>query len=220
MMKAVRCWADADAEVWRIDVSQALPDRSMQQLSEDEVARAARFVHERDSRRFLGSRYALRCILAEVTGLRVEDVAFGRGPHGKPFMMGHAGWRFSLSRRMDVALVGISAGCEIGVDIEPVDNVQDLEVMAEQVCSANERVQWGRCPATDRAAAFATCWTRKEASLKAVGVGLSVDPVAVDVGLASAPALVYVPVPTGSVQVRVGSFAVDLGWIGAIAAVA
>ena len=107
-MKAVRCWSDADAEVWCIDVSQPLAAGEMQQLSEDELARAARFVQERDSRRYLGSRHALRCMLAGVTGLRVEDIAIGRGPHGKPFMVGHAGWRFSLSRRIDVVALSHS----------------------------------------------------------------------------------------------------------------
>lgn len=217
-MKAVRCWSDADAEVWCIDVSQPLAAGEMQQLSEDELARAARFVQERDSRRYLGSRHALRCMLAGVTGLRVEDIAFGRGPHGKPFMVGHAGWRFSLSRRIDVALVGISAGREIGVDVEPVGNLQGLEATAELVCSANERGQWARCPAPDRAAAFATCWTRKEASLKAAGIGLSVDPATIDVGLGCAPVLVQMLAPMGEVVVRVESFAVDVGYVGSIAA--
>ena len=219
-MKAVRCWSDADAEVWCIDVSQPLAAGEMQQLSEDELARAARFVQERDSRRYLGSRHALRCMLAGVTGLRVEDIAIGRGPHGKPFMVGHAGWRFSLSRRIDVALVGISVGREIGVDVEPVGNVQDMEAMVQQVCSANERDLWTRRPEPGRPTAFATCWTRKEACLKAVGMGLSVEPSAIDVGLDRAVRHVKVPALMGEVLVRVESFAVDAGLIGSIAAVA
>ena len=219
-MKAVRCWANADAEVWRIDLAQSLPDCLMPQVSKDEVARAARFVHERDGRRYLEARRALRCVLAGATGLRIEDLTFGRGPHGKPYLVGHTGWRFSLSRRIDVALVGISAGPEIGVDVEPVGNVRDLEAMVEQVCSANERDLWTRHPVPERPTAFATCWTRKEACLKAVGIGLSVEPSAIDVGLDRAVRHVRVPALTGEVLVRVESFAVDAGLIGSIAAVA
>lgn len=216
-MKRRRCWSNGEADVWCLDVSMSLSDCDRPFFSEEEVARAARFAHDADRQRYLVARHALRGLLAEATGLRSEHLVFGRGPQGKPFLAGQAGWHFSFSRRRSLALVGISRVREIGVDIEMVDDVTDPAALAGQVCSASEQAQLARVASIDRATAFATCWTRKEASLKAVGVGLSVDPATIDVGLSRAPRYVRVAAPTGEVCVRVESFAVTAHCAGALA---
>jgi 4'-phosphopantetheinyl transferase len=218
-MRPIRCWSGADTVVWRVDVSQPLSECALQQLSGDEVARAGRFVHERDRNRYLAGRHALRRLLADVAGMPAEQVAFGRGRHGKPFLVGRTGWHFSFSRRGGDALVGISSRHEIGVDLESIGTAQDAQALAEYVCSANEREQWARCPAADRASAFATCWTRKEASLKAVGVGLSVDPAVVDVGFSCVRRAVRIAAPTGESWAAVESFRLDAGYAGSLAVV-
>ena len=78
---------------------------------------------------------------------------------------------FSLSHSGGLALLGVAAR-PVGVDIERVPARQ----MAEDVASAlhpAEQDELAALPAASRAAAFARCWTRKEARLKATGEGVS-----------------------------------------------
>jgi 4'-phosphopantetheinyl transferase len=213
------CWSSGDAVVWCIDLLPPLPQGCGATLSDTERERAARFAHDADRESYLAAHHALRGLLAEITGARPGALVFGHGPQGKPFLVDHPDWHFSFSRRRSLALVGISKAGEIGVDVEMVGDVADPAALAEQVCSASERAQLAHVSSNDQAVAFATCWTRKEASLKAVGVGLSVDPSTIDVGLSRAPRYVRVAAPTGAVCVRVDSFMVHERSAGSIATV-
>lgn len=211
------CFESGDAQVWQLDLSLPGPQNPAAVLSEAELARAARFAHDADRETYLAARHALRRLLAEITGTPAGALVFGHGPQGKPFLANRPEWRFSFSRRRGVALVAISKTREIGVDVEMVDDVKDPVTLALDVCSASEQEQLAHVPASGQAAAFATCWTRKEASLKAIGIGLSVDPATVDVGLDHAPRYVRVSASTGAMRVRVESFAVTARCAGALA---
>ena len=155
------------------DPAQLLPEL-WATLSEDERARAERFRLERDRRRFAVCRGLLRRLLAPLTGLPAEGLRFRYGTRGKPALnAGEAGdLRFNVSHSDGVALYAVTRGREVGVDLEHVRPVRYVEQIAERFFSTPECEALRAIPAEAKLDAFFTCWTRKEAYVKARGEGL------------------------------------------------
>jgi 4'-phosphopantetheinyl transferase len=108
------------------------------------------------------SHQALRAILEEVTGARVE---FAVAEKGKPYLPGAPEVRFNLAHSHDVALVGVALGVDVGVDIERLRPLPEYGAIAERFFPPSEREGLEERD-------FFRRWTRIEAKLKARGVGL------------------------------------------------
>ena len=181
-----------EIHVWsvRLDPPPVQVERLGVPLAADEWERARRFRFEIHRRRYVVGRGALRVLLAAYLELRPAEVRFVYGPRGKPFLApeqtaGHAGGlSFNLSNSDELALVALVRGAEIGVDVEWVKPMSDLEAIAERFFSLSERVVLRGLPAERKPEAFFNCWTRKEAYLKAVGEGLAAPLDSFDVTLA------------------------------------
>jgi 4'-phosphopantetheinyl transferase len=171
-----------DVHVWslRLDLPQGLHERLARVLSDAEASRAARFVAATDRRRHVAARALLRCVLAGYAGTRPESVAIASGPGGKPRLADRAGPHFNLSHAGPRGLLAVSAGREVGVDLERITSLGDLESLARVCCSPGERAALRSGPEAARTRAFLEGWTRKEACLKALGVGLAERPDRVD----------------------------------------
>jgi 4'-phosphopantetheinyl transferase len=141
-------------------------------LNNDERARAARFVHERDRVRFVAAHAALRRVLGLTAGIAPEALRFMTTAHGKPQLIEAPGEiRFSLSRSGAFALIAVSRDIEVGVDIEEERPVEALE-LSRRFFAAAETAALEALPSADRDRAFFRVWTRKEAVVKARGDGL------------------------------------------------
>lgn len=148
---------------------------ALETLSEGERARAARFHFAADRDRFVASHAAQRGILASYLGVEASSLVFGEGAQGKPFLNAPAhgrSLRFSLSHSGDLALLAVSSGREVGVDVERVRPRADLAAFVARYFSPREREALARIPSDDRLRAFYEIWTLKEAYLKACGDGL------------------------------------------------
>lgn len=144
--------------------------RALHELLDDsERARAAalRFEHLRS--RFVVAHGRLRQLLGGVLGLPADRVVLSAGPHGKPAVDGAA---FSLSHSGGHGLVALTRDGQLGVDLERTGAEPETSLLG-QVLTAAERRALAELPAAQRAAAFCRVWVRKEAVLKATGVGLS-----------------------------------------------
>lgn len=200
---------DGAVALWRIDLRHAVPAAASAELSQDEHARARRFRGGALARRYLGAHWALRRLLAQRTGRAPQDLQFDIGAHGKPRLRG-GGPAFSLSRRGDVALVGVvedDGPVQIGVDIELLDAAGDPLALAEQVFSVRERELLAAQPQAARHEAFLLGWTRKEACLKAIGCGLTLPPRGVDTGLTTEVHALRLHTDAGTFEVQVESLA-------------
>lgn len=152
-------------------------------LDEAENARAARFHFERDRLRYRASHTALRHLLGLHTRQDPAALRFVAGPYDKPHLAAPDAPAFNMSHSGRWALIGIGDRLPIGVDIEDPRPMDDLMPLAERNFSAGEYRALSALPASERLDAFLRCWTRKEACLKAVGSGLSIEPGGFEAGL-------------------------------------
>ena len=152
------------------DLDAAPADGSV--LSDDERERAARFRFDRDRRRFLAGRSALRSLIASYLDADPVEVAFGYGPQGKPFVS-NSTLSFNVSHSGGCALYAVGSGLEIGIDVELLDHARYDDGVAERFFSPQEVATLHALGQAARPYAFLGCWTRKEAFIKARGEGLS-----------------------------------------------
>ena len=163
----------SDAVIWLADLDAAdSGDEALGILSEDERVRAKRFVFDVHRRRFIACRAWLRAQLAGRLGCPAASLRFEYGPVGKPALAGGGPLRFNVSHSDRYALLALADGVEIGVDIERLRPLSDMNALAERVFSAAERAALAAVAADGRVDAFFAGWTRKEAYIKARGEGI------------------------------------------------
>lgn len=161
--------------IWLFSLNRIVDSETIHVLSDDEWERARRFHKVVDRNRWVTSRFRLRTVLAEATGLQAAEITFGYRPTGKPFMQ-NAGVQcpeFNLTHSSDALLVAISQAAPVGIDIEPLRALADVESMANHALSASESERLMACNLTHRSQCFLEYWTQKEAVIKAFGKGLS-----------------------------------------------
>ncbi len=141
-------------------------------LSAGEWQRAARARRPRTRRQLILSRGFLRLVLAAYLGERPDRLRFSYGPLGKPALASGA-LEFNLSHTGEVLCVAIGRQ-PLGVDVAKVDAQIPLLALGRRIFAPEERTAWLALPPQARVHAFFRCWARKEAWLKAGGVGLSV----------------------------------------------
>ena len=185
-------------------------------LSADEEARARRMAFARDTCRSLASRHALRAVLAGIVGRSPASLVIEPDVAGKPHLASGQALHFNVSHSAHRCLIGVSAREAIGVDIEVMRSVEDAQSLARSYFTRDEREECST-DAAPGSIAFLSCWTRKEACMKALGVGLAAQPATIDVGCA--PRIRSVSVPLGVDRCAVTVYPVDIP-CDAIAAVA
>jgi 4'-phosphopantetheinyl transferase len=177
-------------DVWQVRLDGDGRDQGadMYDLSTPERERASRFRFAADRRRFVRSHDALRTILATYIGATPATLVFGQTVHGKPFLVapGQAHTlHFNLSHSGDLALIAISRGREVGIDLECTRPIRDLSGVVDRFFSPAERKALARVAMEDRQNAFLSAWVLKEAYLKASGEGLQRSLDAFDVTVAA-----------------------------------
>lgn len=179
-----------EVHIWTAAVDRLVHRQSTfrQTLSPDEQARADRFVSDEVRTRFVVARGILRDILSRYLVQPPVDLQFVYGRRGKPMLPG-TDLRFNLSHSENVVLLGITWGCEIGVDVERIHPIPQMETMARDHFSSYERQMLFSLPSDQRETAFFACWTRKEAYIKAVGDGFALPLTGFDVTLDASPRL-------------------------------
>ena len=168
-----------DVHIWRVSLNQPRPtiEKLQQILSQDEQARGHRFHFEKDRQHFVVARASLRTLLARYLKSAPTDIQFTYARHGKPelptsFSRGQP-LHFNLSHSGNFALYAFTYVGEIGVDLEQIRPEFTGDDIARRFFSENEIASLTRIPAELRHEAFFNCWTRKEAFIKAKGIGLS-----------------------------------------------
>ena len=168
-----------EIHVWRalLSVDQPLLRHLESTLADDEKARAARFIFDRDRDHYIAARGILRDLLSGYIGCLAETIKFAYGPRGKPGLAdpdSKSNVRFNLSHSHGLALVAVGAGREVGIDVELLRPEFAGDGIAKRYFSEREVRELTRLPVESRTEGFFRCWTRKEAYIKARGDGLHI----------------------------------------------
>ncbi|HEY2251628.1 MAG TPA: 4'-phosphopantetheinyl transferase superfamily protein [Planctomycetaceae bacterium] len=175
--------------VWRLALD--LPEPAITGLRAllpaDEEARAARYLFDKHRRRFIACRGQVRRILAAYLNADAIEISFRHGARGKPALA--APWmdsqiQFNVSNSHELALCAVCLDRDLGVDVEYVQRPTEIDGLAERFFAPREVDTLRSLPDDQRIRAFFHCWTRKEAVLKAVGIGLGMPLNQVEVTLA------------------------------------
>ena len=165
------------ARVWSIDLSQhgrALRD-ACELLGADERERARTTISRSAAEDFTLARAALRRVLGSSLGVPAAEVKLVTGLLGKPELSRPRGLSFNLSHGGGLAVIAIGRAAALGVDVEPVPADARRGLAVAERFFAPEEVATLQTLERDRlGAALARLWSRKEAYVKALGIGLRV----------------------------------------------
>ncbi|MBD0336528.1 MAG: 4'-phosphopantetheinyl transferase superfamily protein [Cyanobacteria bacterium Co-bin13] len=145
-------------------------------LSAEERDRMNRFVFERDRIRYGLSRGGLRQLLSQYVNCEPAKLEFEYETRGKPHLClngQRAELQFNLSHSGDWVVYGVSCDRAVGIDVEQVRPLRDLQQMAQRCLTAEEQRAFEQLPSAVAQAQFFEYWTGKEAFLKATGQGLT-----------------------------------------------
>jgi 4'-phosphopantetheinyl transferase len=165
-----------EVDVWRLPLAQPPEQLAIlaRMLSHDERDRAARFHFDRDRDAFAAARGALRTLAGRYAAHPADQLVFGYQAKGKPYLTTPPGdVRFNLSHSGDFALLAFTRSREVGVDVERRRPLDDLLSLARTSFSPREYTTLCDLPPDAQPTAFFSCWSRKEAFIKATGEGVS-----------------------------------------------
>lgn len=148
-------------------------------LDEEERSRWQRYKYERPKREFALCRAALRSILCRRLGCESEKLTFNATEHGKPFALvdgTEAPVGFNVSHSGKHGLIAIAPQGRLGVDVEERVTRIDLDGVGEIVFGPDEQADFASAHGREKFHLFFTLWTLKEALIKALGTGFSLNP--------------------------------------------
>ena len=192
-------------------------------LAPAEHQRASAFKFAKDRSQFVIRRGLLRIVLSRYLGQSPSEIAFRHGEHGKPEVQWEVpGQRlfFNASHSADIAVYAITSTCPVGIDVEHTVDISGIHTIARHFFVPRETQTLLALPADSQLLAFYTCWTRKEAYLKATGEGIAESLAKVEVSLApqDEPAVVSVAGnPRAREEWQLRPFVPAAGYLGCIA---
>jgi 4'-phosphopantetheinyl transferase len=181
----VECWwrtlrEAADTAIIHVDLTPhaARTACALASLDKAEQARWRRYRHGRPRREFCLCRAALRAVLCRQLGCGNDQLAFETSPYGKPFALVR-GTRvpisFNVSHSGSHGLIALAGHGRIGVDVEERRPCHDPDGAIRTAFAPAEQAELAAARGARKAELFFRLWTLKEALLKALGVGLSLD---------------------------------------------
>ena len=164
--------------IWGIELdgSPHCRDQCARWLNEAEQHKAMRMVREEDRRRYVLAHGGLRAVLSRYLGIGPDRVELSCSEAGKPSLVrefrGRPAITFNMSHAQGRALIAVSKGQEVGVDLERIRFDVEVGKLSERYFTPSEHTAVMQSPHEQRATRFFRYWVAKEAVLKARGVGI------------------------------------------------
>jgi 4'-phosphopantetheinyl transferase len=161
-------------EVWNIHLPEHRADAAQYRkiLTDEELERAAKFLKPDDANGFIVCRGLLRRILADCLKSDPAELRFPRNAQGKPFLEGGE-LEFNVSHSRERLLIAVTAGRAVGVDIEFRRSGLNMASIAKRWFAPEEQAFFQSLENPEQG--FFDVWAKKEAYVKALGVGIYKD---------------------------------------------
>ncbi|MHB8596181.1 MAG: 4'-phosphopantetheinyl transferase family protein [Ktedonobacteraceae bacterium] len=177
-----------EVHVWRASLNAPLSNIESLKLllTDEEVARAERFYFEKGRHGYIVTHGILRILLGRYLDVDPRQLRFGTNTYGKPSVENparDARLHFNLSHTHELVVFAFTYLGEVGIDIEYMRANVEYEELAKHFFSPYESAVLHNLPEDMKQEAFFNCWTRKEAYIKARGMGLSLPLDLFDVSL-------------------------------------
>ncbi len=160
----------------QIDISSDALETCAKTLSPVEINTARQFKFARDRIRYIFVHATLRELIGIRVGVAPNLIHFEYGEFGKPMLktgLINSDFFFNLSHTKNHVVFAFSKSFEVGIDIEALSQTSDSHMIASQFFSLQEFNMYRALPQTAKTQGFLNCWTRKEAFIKALGLGLN-----------------------------------------------
>jgi len=159
--------------VWRasLDLPVAARERLDGVLTPGEQEQCGRFVRAGDRARCAAARASLRVVLGKYVHADPQLLPIAAEASGKPFLAS-GDIHFNMSHSDDLALIAVSRGRRVGIDIERIRGLRDMDAILDGFFSDGERASLQSRTGEERVQAFFLFWTRREAAAKAIGLGI------------------------------------------------
>jgi 4'-phosphopantetheinyl transferase len=167
---------DGEVHVWSasLAVSELELERMRAVLSRDEILRSERSPLVQEQNRFAMGRGFLRHALAPYLEIPANEIQFTYGHAGKPYLVNNPrDIHFNISHSGDIALVAVTAEREIGVDVERICPMPEMDDIVARFFSDDAKLEFQSAPMAERVQVFFKCWTEREAICKCTGDGIA-----------------------------------------------
>ena len=144
-------------------------------LTEKETARISFFKFKEAKDTYVASQGALRMLISKYLGISPDLVRLGRRKKGKPYSIDNPNLNFNISNSGKTAVIAFSYDSEIGIDIEEIRHLSDLDELITRNFTARE-IKFITAKTVDKMRRFFRFWTVKESYLKAIGEGMRLTP--------------------------------------------
>jgi len=163
-----------EIHIWQVELD--VEDKPCQplwgMLDGLEQQRALRFRDEEIQKKYIWCHGLRRILLSRYLDLEPQEIRYFIGPFGKPHLDLPSELHFNMSHTDTLAIFAITSFQSIGIDVERLLSIEEIESLECWFLSKEEKLQLASLPHMERLEAFYTYWVSKEAYLKMLGLGL------------------------------------------------
>lgn len=169
--------SSGEMHVWNVslDVSDSDYLFFTEALSEKELSKVEYYNFQQVKSAYVASHGALRILISKYLGTQPGLLKIGHKRKGKPYSLDDPGLYFNMSNSGKLAVIVFSRDGEVGIDIEQIRSLPDLDEMIEKNFTPKE-IKFILAKPEEKINRFFRFWTIKEAYLKAIGEGMRLRP--------------------------------------------
>lgn len=136
------------------------------------------YISRLEGQHHASSQTLLRRILSLYLDCSADSISFGTGEHGKPYLLNKDTFpiHFNLSHSGDYAAFAFSSSGPVGIDIEKVRPKLRMEPLVRRFFHPEEYTVFSGLDEKAQREFLFRKWTVREAFLKGLGTGLTLDP--------------------------------------------
>ncbi len=170
-----------EVHIWTaiLDQPEAIIDGYYSILPDNEQKMVDKYRTGMIRKRQIISKGLVRLLISRYMNLNPNEIKFYYNEFGKPFVSPDSDRDnifFNLSHSDNIAVFIFSKKRKIGIDVEKIKELADMEGIVRLCFSESEKKWFNELPSTKKEEMFYKIWTSKEAYMKAIGKGFSFSP--------------------------------------------